>query len=148
MPITQKTPSAEIDAYIEVMVQRMTKALIYNLQAAGEACLAAARQTDSYKDRTGNLRSSLGYVLAKDGEIIRSSDFKVVMEGGAGSKSGIQYAKDVIRQFPEGIVLVVVAGMHYAAYVSARGYDVLDAAELTADKLVPQLMEQLGFKKK
>ena len=104
------------------------------------------RETNSYKDRTGNLRSSLGYVIVLDGKIKYQSDFEVVMQGDSGAKSGIQYAKEVARQFPEGIVLIVVAGMNYASFVSATGRDVLDSAELLADKLVPQILKQLGFK--
>lgn len=145
MGITLKTPEAEIDAYIQQRVERMTGAVIYNLQYVGEACLNAARETNSYKDRTGNLRSSVGYVIVVDGKIKYQSDFEVVKKGGDGAKSGIRYAKKVARQFPEGIALIVVAGMNYAAYVSATGRDVLDSAELLADKLVPQILKQLGF---
>lgn len=145
MGITQTTPSAEIDRYIEEQVERITKALIYNLQYIGERCLNAARDTNSYKDQTGNLRSSLGYVIVCDGKIVFQSNFEVVKTGAKGAKSGIQFAKEIVRQFPEGIVLLVVAGMKYAAYVSATGRDVLDSAELLADKLVPQILKQLGF---
>ena len=49
------------------------------------------------------------------------------------------------REFPNGVVLVVVAGMNYAAHLSDRGYDVLDSAEVLAAKLVPQLLQSLGF---
>lgn len=146
MGIKQITPASEIDRYIEQQVERIIKAAIYNLQFIGERCLNAARETNSYKDRTGNLRSSLGYVIVCDGKIAYQSDFEVVLQGDTGAKSGIQYAKEVARQFPEGIVLIVVAGMNYASYVSATGRDVLDSAELLADKLVPQILKQLGFK--
>lgn len=145
MGIKQTTPDAEIDRYIEEQVERINKALIYNLQYIGEACLNAARSTNSYEDQTGNLRSSLGYVIVRDGKIVEQSDFEVVKEGATGAKSGIRYAKEVARQFPEGIVLLVVAGMQYAAFVSAKGYDVMDSAELLADRLVPQILKQLGF---
>lgn len=145
MGITQTTPSSEIAAYIAQRVERITSALLYNLQYIGERCLNAARETTSYKDQTGNLRSSLGYVIASDGKIIYQSTFEVVKEGGDGKKSGIQFAKEIVRQFPESIVLIVVAGMNYAQYVSAKGYDVIDSAELLADRLVPQILKQLGF---
>lgn len=145
MGIVQKTPMSEIDKYIEEQIKRTTDAIIYNLQYVGERCLNTARQTNSYKDQTGNLRSSLGYIIAIDGKIIRQSSFEIVKDGGDGKKSGIQFAKEIVRQFPEGIVLIVVAGMHYAKYVSATGRDVIDSAELLADKLVPQILKQLGF---
>lgn len=136
---------SEIDKYIEEQIQRITDAILYNLQYVGERCLNTARQTNSYKDQTGNLRSSLGYVIAMDGKIVHNSTFEIVKDGGDGKKSGIQFAKEIVRQFPEGIVFVVVAGMHYAQYVSATGRDVIDSAELLADKLVPQILKQLGF---
>lgn len=145
MGIVQKTPMSEIDDYIAEQLKRITDAILYNLQYVGERCLNTARQTNSYKDQTGNLRSSLGYVIAMDGKIVHNSTFEIVKDGGDGKKSGIQFAKEIVRQFPEGIVLVVVAGMHYAQYVSATGRDVIDSAELLADKLVPQILKQLGF---
>lgn len=145
MGITQRTPSSEIDAYISQQVEEVTSALLENLQYIGERCLNAARDTNSYKDQTGNLRSSLGYVIASDGRIVHQSTFEVVKNGEEGQESGIKFAKKIVRQFPEGIVLIVVAGMNYAQYVSAKGYDVIDSAELLADRLVPQILKQIGF---
>ena len=146
MPIKRLTPTAEIDRYITGCVEAIKKALVYNLCAVGEQVLNAARLTNSYKDQTGNLRSSIGYVVAVDGEIVQMSSFEVVKEGGEGAKGGKAYAMQLVRDFPHGIVLIVVAGMNYASYVSAKGYDVLDSSELLADKLVPQMLQQLGFK--
>ena len=69
MGIVQKTPMSEIDEYIAQQMERIINALIYNLQYVGERCLNAARETNSYKDQTGNLRSSIAYVIASDGKI-------------------------------------------------------------------------------
>lgn len=146
MPIKRLTPPAEIDRFIEAEVERLKNALVYNLCAVGEQVLNAARLTNSYKDQTGNLRSSIGYVVAVDGEIVQMSSFDVVKGGGEGAKGGKAYAMQLVRDFPKGIVLIVVAGMNYASYVSAKGYDVLDSSELLADKLVPQMLGKLGFK--
>lgn len=146
MPIKRLTPTTEIDRYIAGRVEAIKKALVYNLCAVGEQVLNAARLTNSYKDQTGNLRSSIGYVVAVDGEIVQMSSFDTVKEGRDGSRGGKEYAMQLVRDFPHGIVLIVVAGMNYASYVSAKGYDVLDSSELLADKLVPQMLQQLGFK--
>ena len=146
MPIKRLTPTAEIDRYITGRVEAIKKAIIYNLCAVGEQVLNAARLTNSYKDQTGNLRSSIGYVVAVDGEIVQMSSFDTVKEGREGSRGGKEYAMQLVRDFPHGIVLIVVAGMNYASYVSAKGYDVLDSSELLADKLVPQMLQQLGLK--
>lgn len=146
MPIKRLTPPAQIDRFIEAETERLKNALAYNLCAIGEQVLNAARLTNSYKDQTGNLRSSIGYVVSVDGEIVQMSSFDTVKEGREGSRGGKEYAMQLVRNFPHGIVLIVVAGMNYASYVSAKGYDVLDSSELLADKLVPQMLQQLGFK--
>ena len=146
MPIKRLTPTTEIDRYITGRAEAIKKAIVYNLCAVGEQVLNAARLTNSYKDQTGNLRSSIGYVVAVDGEIVQMSSFDTVKEGREGSRGGKEYAMQLVRDFPHGIVLIVVAGMNYASYVSAKGYDVLDSSELLADKLVPQMLQQLGFK--
>ena len=52
----------------------------------------------------------------------------------------------MISQNPAGIVLIVVAGMDYAAYVEAKGLNVLDTSEIMAKKLVRRTLKRLGFK--
>lgn len=146
MPIVQKTPMKEIEAYTEQQIERIEQAAIRTLAYCGEVCLNVARSTNSYKDQTGNLRSSIGYVVAVDGRIISRSDFQTVKTGEQGTKNGEKFAKEIVRRFPKGICLVVVAGMEYAVHVKNRGYDVLDSSELTADRIVPQMLKQLGFK--
>ena len=126
MGAKQITPMSEVDAYLEEQIQRIEQQTIYNLSYVGERCLNEARSTNSYKDQTGNLRSSIGYVIVKDGKIVQMSDFTTVKNGREGTQGG----------------------MNYAAHVSARGYNVLDSAELLAEQLVPSLMKQLGFTKR
>ena len=144
----QITPMSEVEAYLDEQIERIEQLIIYNLSYVGEQCLTEARNTNSYKDQTGNLRSSIGYTIVKDGRVIRQSDFAVVRKGSEGKSEGEQFARSLASKFPEGIVLIVVAGMNYASYVSAKGYNVLDSAELLADRLVPSILKQLGFTKR
>lgn len=143
MPIRQITPMSEIDRYTEQKLKGLEQAVIRTLTYCGELCLNVARSTNSYKDQTGNLRSSIGYVVTVDGRIVNQSDFETVKKGGDGSKQGAAFAKQLVRRFPKGICLIVVAGMEYAAHVTNMGYDVLDSAELTADRIVPGLLKSL-----
>lgn len=140
------TPLSEIDRYLEECLERHRKALLYALSAAAESVLTVARTTDSYKDRTGNLRSSIGYALVEDGKVVKLSGFEPVKGGKQGPAEGRQYVLELATRYPQGISLIVVAGMNYAAYVSARGYDVLESAELAAEKIVGQMLRQLGLK--
>ena len=143
MPI--KAQTGNIDEYISERIAAMERALVYNLSYIGEQVLNAARSTNSYKDQTGNLRSSIGYVIAMDGEVVKQSDFAVVKTGTQGQDTGRSYAEGLAAKFSKGVVLIVVAGMNYAYYVKKRGYDVIDSAELLADSLVPKMLHELGF---
>lgn len=145
MPIRQLTPMSEIDRYTEQELKRLQTVLIRSLQYCGEQVLNTARSTNSYKDQTGNLRSSLGYVIAVDGRVVYLSDFQTVKQGRDGSEKGAAFAKKLVRRFPHGVCLIVVAGMEYAAHVKNKGYDVLDSSELLADRIVPSMLKQLGF---
>ena len=148
MGAKQITPMSEVEAYLDEQIERIEQLIIYNLSYVGEQCLTEARNTNSYKDQTGNLRSSIGYTIVKDGRVIRQSDFAVVRKGSEGKSEGEQFARSLASKFPKGIALIVVAGMNYASYVSAKGYNVLDSAELLADRLVPSILKQLGFTKR
>lgn len=146
MPIRQVTPTSEINDFIERRLETWIKLLVRNFSIVGEKVLNAARSTNSYKDQTGNLRSSIGYVVVVDGKVATMSGFEVVKKGEQGATNGREYARKLARKYPKGIVLIVCAGMNYAAYVSAKGYDVEDSAELLADRLVPQMLHELGLR--
>lgn len=136
----------EIERYTEEQLDRLKTVLLRNLAYIGEMCVNRARQSQGYKDQTGNLRSSVGYVISVDGRIVRASDFSVVKTGRKGAKDGETFARRVARQYPRGVCLIVVAGMNYAAYVSAKGRDVLDSSELLAESLTRSILRQLGFR--
>lgn len=146
MPIKQTTPHGRIEAYIKEKLERQLAVIEYNLNYVGEMCVNAARASSGYTDRTHNLRSSTGYVIVRDGKVVRQSKFDPVSGGSEGGKSGEEYARKLAMDYPDGFALIVVAGMNYAAYVSAKGRDVLDSAELLAERLVPQMLKQLGLK--
>lgn len=135
MPITQTTPAQAIAEYLAARLERLAKAQIRTLHYIGERSVVAARDSKGYKDWTGNLRSSVGYVISVNGKLVNNSDFGVIIKGSEGAKAGYNYALDLIKQYPVGYCLIVVAGMNYAAYVSAKGKDVLDSALLTSQKL-------------
>lgn len=89
--------------------------------------VANARKTNTYTDRTSNLRSSIGYICFEDG-VEFARNFEVA---GAGSETGAQgmnegtiYAQ-AMKVPQTGYSVVVVAGMNYAKYVESRGYDVI-----------------------
>jgi hypothetical protein len=105
--------------------------ILLNLHRIGESFVTEARNTETYKDRTGNLRSSIGYIILHNGEQLFES-FK-----STGGKDGVSKAREVVdeikQKFPSGFVLIGVAGMDYAAAVEAKGYDVITSSALQAE---------------
>lgn len=126
-----------IKAKLQNNVDRLIRAFeILGQEAVNEAVRAASTpEMEAYTDRTGNLRNSSGYVVAVEGEIVAEMYRN-------------EYAKELAEQalsnYPDGIVLIVVAGMQYAAAVESLGYNVLTSAEMYAEKRLPELLKLLS----
>jgi len=113
---------------IDEFVDKKKTELAQGLSVFGEELVNDARNEGSYKDRTGNLRASIGYTVTSGGKAVKS-DFS----GGANPKpEGIRKAKmtaaeALAEENPDSIVLVGVAGMEYAGEVESRNRTVLTA---------------------
>lgn len=154
MGIRNATPRQAVADEINVSWGWYLRALIRKLKYCGEACLNQARdsskQANPYMDQTNNMRSSTGYIIAMDGNIVFESAFDHAGNGtgGDGSKGRLA-GKDLAEKLAKGstgVCLIVVAGMEYATYVANKGYDVLASAELLANKIVPKMLAQLNSK--
>lgn len=134
-----------IYAYITQQTERGEKAIIQTFQFAGEQFVRDARLAGDYNDITGNLRSSIGYVILKDGNQL----FDNFGQAGNGSDQatgvqiGIQVAEEVASFYPKGIALICVAGMKYAAAVEAKGREVITGTSLEIEVKLQQLLNAL-----
>lgn len=144
MPIVPTTPQEAIARRLEEKIQERRLQLSRHLSFLGEQCLNEARASGSYTDRTGNLRSSLGYVVLYNGSPVSPATIQPDSLGGKEAEEALQRAQAEAPQ--TGFVLIVVAGMHYAPYVAALGYDVLESAESLARREVPALLDKLRLK--
>lgn len=125
--------------------EELERLLIKRFTDIGERCVTIARESGSYNDITGNLRSSIGYVVLQDGKPVVNGASKQYSgtkgNGEAGPAAAEALLKSLQAKFPWGIVLIVCAGMNYAAYVeNVRHKDVLTTAELKAESLLKQLL--------
>lgn len=111
-----------IQDFLKQKVDSIEQKTIEALQYEGEIFINKARATGNYKDRTGNLRSSIGYMILKDGQPIKSNFQGSKEDGRAKAREA---AIDVATQYPNGYVLIGVAGMGYAAAVESLGFDVI-----------------------
>lgn len=110
---------------------------------------------NSYTDRTNNLRSSIGFVIYKDGVMINSyfekSGVGTEGDGMSGIEIGLIEAEEAAKNgSPNGFVCVLVAGMDYAGYVESKGYDVISGSWLHFNEMFKKefevLHEQVSFK--
>lgn len=149
MPGKMTTPLRVIGEGIQEGVTAKKKVIVNTFCYAGEMCIEEARNGGNYIDRTGNLRSSIGYAVLWDGKVIQQECVDKTKNGDSGVSEGMRYLQSRCEKASKkGIVLIVTAGMHYAEYVEAKGYVVLSSAELKAPKIVKRLLLQLGFKLK
>lgn len=141
------TPMSEINAAIQAEAKRVEKLTIRTLSYLGEQCVIEAKdrpQESSWFDQSGNLRSSIGYVIVHNGGIIQYSDFNQVKQGSEGVKAGKELAEELAGKYTSGYALIVVAGMNYAELVEAMDNKVvLASAELFARKELPTMMFKL-----
>lgn len=145
MGIKTDFKKTEIDGLFQLLLERVDTSVLSILQRVGEEVVTYAKMIPpdvGFTDRTGNLRSSIGYVVAKDGEVLNVA-FEAVRGGHDGVSTGQRLALDVAKQQGQGYSLIVVAGMNYAIYVESKGRDVLTSSETKAGKLLEQYMKSL-----
>ena len=127
--------------FLEVIEKRQ----IERLQYLGELCVKHARELPAgvgFTDQTGNLRSSIGYAIFKDGRALYEN-FEKVKDGSEGINEGQNLAKEISKKYPKGLLLVVTAGMNYAMILESKGKDVLSSAEHMAEQELPKMIKAL-----
>ena len=144
MGIKANQSASDIQRQLLKEMENVERNIEYFLTKIGESCVRLMRNGSEksgkdYKDHSGNLRSSCGYAIAKDGRIINVGGF--VGKGDEGKATGKNIAIQIAENKSVGgkYSFVLVAGMNYASYVQAMGYDVMESAELNAIKLVNEL---------
>lgn len=131
---------SDINKLFKKLGERAELIILDLLERTGEEFVKIARLEGQYKDHTGNLRSSIGYVIVKDGKII-GKDFKLSEKEGTdkqtGKREGEQLAMDLVKTFTKGYVLIGVAGMKYAVFVEAmESKDVVTRAAEKSDDFI------------
>lgn len=156
--VRMTTSVDDIQRYLEQETRKHIHRVIATLQYVGEQVVNGIRDgsMSNWNDQTGNLRSSIGYIVAIDGVPEHESSFDQV--GGPnrpeksadanGGERGLAYARQLASLHPKGISLIVVAGMEYASYVEAMDNKaVLAQGEIEARKLIREMIAELNRNK-
>lgn len=141
------TNKQDLDRDFRIARQEYDRKSIKWLSSLGERVVRYAREHGNYTDRTGNLRNSIGYVVIQNGNIVREN-----FGNGIPQQMARTYALEVGRE--RGgykTYLVWVAGMEYAKYVEASGFDVIESSgdwvEATAQILMEEFKRYLMSKR-
>ncbi len=141
MKFNQKFNKEDLKRQVAERIERIELAVLNRLKYVGERFVKNARERANFTDRTGNLRNSIGYTIFKNGNPVYEQ---------ANNNTGGDAAKKVISEhallFPRGLVLIVVAGMEYAAYVESKNFDVITASSLLAENELKEAINRMRGK--
>jgi hypothetical protein len=138
----------DIDKITQDYLKRVIKVTQNELMQIGFQFVRDARLKAppySFNDDTGNLRSSIFFILQYDGELMHE-DFEASVNGtdkAAGIAAAQAYAEELAGGVPKGWALITGAAMNYAGYVEALGYDVITGSTLGAQKKLEKAFQNV-----
>lgn len=140
------TPLSEVENILNESFEILRNEISNSLAKLGVECIGKIRNrpgNKSWIDRTGNLRSSIGFAVYDYGVNQLQSAFKTVLHGSEGSAEGQKMISQLGREYSSAYALVVVAGMNYASHVEAlENKDVLASTELWAKSVIDARLER------
>ena len=177
MSVKPMFTNADIDNWLKAFQEKAEAALLMTLKRAGERFVKYARETGRYNDRTGNLRSSIGYIIVKDGtpqvvafkaqkspertiteqvtqtladgtKRVATRKVKVGGDGKEGAQKAERLAAKIAREHKTGYVLIGVAGMEYAKWVEAMGLDVITSSSIKTEEYLRKSIREILDKAK
>jgi hypothetical protein len=173
LSIKPKFTKQQLNALVGQKLSRFNDAVVLRFIRIGENFVNDARTNHTYTDRTGNLTSSIGYIILKDGVQLVENFLdkpgpelnelpeaqKKALSGFTGKTAEIlkadlqkklvgkdlakKVAEDLAAKYSTGYVLICVAGMDYAASVESKGYDVITSSAITAKDELPKQLNNL-----
>ena len=143
MGIKPKFKYSDIERAVNTELINIERGVLAILQRVGEEFVRDARMgidinsgafpKGDYTDQTANLRSSIGYFILRDGN--------VVAENLSGTSKGVSAARAVLASVgKQGYSIVGVAGMEYASHLESMGYNVISSQNLN---LIVDLSDRL-----
>ena len=140
MAIKPTFQKGAVAAKVQEFQKRLEAATVFLLQYMGEELTKYAREQHNYTDQTGNLTNSIGYAVVRNGMIV---NYGGEIQPGDGAAEGLKVAMEMAKDYPNSITLLIVAGMSYASYVEAKGYNVIVPAYLLSLQEFPKYMQRL-----
>lgn len=147
MPIKlQQKSYALLKKYLTFAMQTVNEEIIRGLAILGDKCVVRIKDrsgAESWNDKSGNLRSSIGYGIYAHGRKLLNSVFQQVKNGSEGVQVGRDMIDALAQQYADTYALVVIAGMNYAEAVEeCKNKDVLASTKLWAESVVNEHLQK------
>lgn len=142
------TPMFDPEELEREMLAAIEEAMLPKMIQIGRRAVDIARKKmggKPYNDDTGNLRSSTGFIVFRDGKAVHE-DFKP-SAAGSDKATGLAVGRRQAREEmagSDGWGIVLVAGMEYAGWVENKGYDVITGGKNDALVWLTQAFNELG----
>ena len=131
----------EVVSRLKNYEKKMTEELVVALVEAGKKIIEIAKDSHTYKNRTGNLEASTGFGVVIKGKLIGHGGFDSSFHGG---DVGLDKLEQLVSEVDsEESAIIVVAGMEYAAYVERCGYLILDDARFKGSAILGGLLDRI-----
>jgi len=138
---------SDIEKALNSELINIERGVIRIMRRCGEEFVSEARQginisgafpKGDYLDQTDALRSSVGYFILRDNEVI--------MEDVEGNSKGKDAARETLSNIPPkaGYRLIGVAGMDYASYLESKGYNVISSQQYVCFINLGVMMEKFS----
>lgn len=140
----------EVEALVHEQIEEMDRQTLAQFRMVLSRALkiqrAKVRATGGYNDDTGQLRSSVGGIIYRDGRVLHE-DFELAPYGtdkAPGLQEGKQKAYAELRE-SSGWGITIVAGKEYASWVESRhGLSVLTDASMELEKTLDQAFNEVS----
>ncbi|MBS9774583.1 MAG: hypothetical protein KGV59_05435 [Tenacibaculum sp.] len=138
---------SQVENVLQHFQEEVDNKVIEIFQYMGEEFVNKARDLRTYVDDTGNLRSSIGYIILNNGKVVDANFKKIGDDGDTGVSIGYQVAEEVARDYPKGYALIGVAGMHYACALERRHHIDVISGSAPTEQEIRELLESIANEK-
>ena len=142
--------TSSVDAIMQQVAKEVDRDIVEAISFRAAKVVEYARErapNESWNDNSGNLRSSIGAKVTRNGNTTDTIGFVAINGATEGASEGRSLAEELASVYNEDYALIVGAGMDYAANVEATdGKDVLSSAELQTRAELPKDLAKLSRK--
>lgn len=146
MAIKFDTSIEAFDKFIGSCGDIIEEEIMEALAELSEQCVEKIRNRpgeQSWFNRTGKLRSSIGAAVYNRGQKVMETEFDIILNGEEGAAIGRAKINSLASQYSKVLAMVVVAGMDYAEDVERmENKDVLNSTQLWAQSVVQRYLER------